>query len=132
MRRMLFCAAILASALAFIAPANAHDIHVNKPKCDMTFEQASEAAKRVSAHHPGSVINEFKGDLAQAIMDGINELPPETNARSNHVLVLTRPEGDDGDIAFGFVDRDGCFIGPGSLSHDQWKDIATKKLGAPL
>ena len=124
-----------ACVFLFTAPALAHDLHVThkpKPSCEMTYEDGAEAARHAQIMHPGSKINEFKGDLAQALMDGINALPPETNGRSQHVLVLTRPDGDDGDVAFGFVDPDGCFIGPGSLSHDQWESISTKALGSPL
>lgn len=102
--------AALSLVLAAGSPACAlADADQSAPTGCLTYEMATEAATRALESEPDGRLMLFTGPDAEALLKAINDQPPQTEFRADHILVVQHATKDI--VQIGLI-VDGCFQGP--------------------
>src|SRR5271154_3786379 len=113
--------AALSLLLAEGSPACAlADADQSAPAGCLTYEMATEAATRALENDPDGRLMLFAGLDAAALLKAINDQPPQTDFRADHILVVQRAAQDN--VQIGLI-VDGCFRGPFAMKEADWEKL---------
>ena len=113
--------AALSLVLAAGSPACAlADADQSAPTGCLTYEMATEAATRALESDPDGRLMLFTGPDAEALLKAINDQPPQTEFRADHILVVQRAAKDI--VQIGLI-VDGCFRGPFAMKEADWEKL---------
>ena len=94
------------------------DADQSAPTGCLTYEMATEAATRALESDPDGRLMLFAGPDAEALLKAINDQPPQTDFRADHILVVQRAAKDN--VQIGLI-VDGCFRGPFAMKEVDWE-----------
>ena len=102
------------------ACALADVVDQSAPTGCLTYEMATEAATRALESDPDGRLMLFAGPDADALLKAINDQPPHTDFRADHILVVQRAAKDN--VQIGLI-VDGCFRGPFAMKEADWEKL---------
>ena len=114
MSRATVAALSLLLAAGSPACALADVVDQSAPTGCLTYEMATEAATRALESDPDGRLMLFAGPDAEALLKAINDQPPQTDFRADHILVVQRAAKDN--VQIGLI-VDGCFKGPFAMKE---------------
>ena len=120
MSRATVAALSLLLAAGSPACALADVVDQSAPTGCLTYEMATEAATRALESDPDGRLMLFAGPDAEALLKAINDQPPQTDFRADHILVVQRAAKDN--VQIGLI-VDGCFRGPFAMKEADWEKL---------
>jgi hypothetical protein len=115
------CAFLLVAGAAM-----AHDLHVTKPACRMTYEQVRDIGAKIVTGDAQAVYVEYTGEEARKLIAAINAVEPVSDWRADKIIAIDAD--DEGPFRVAVIEA-GCVTHAAPVPRGVWPALLSAALG---